>query len=174
MLSSNPVDRVKMPPPAPPRNRRLEDGEFERLEEAAKQTKNPHIWPILVFAIETGMRRDEILGLRWEHVDLDRRIAFLPITKNGSSREVPLSTKAAQVLTAQRQRNDTSRHSLSSLMASGWRGTGSGDVLACLTFVSTIFVMKPSHASLSLDTTSQRLRLSQVTKTPGCSSGTRI
>ena len=41
MLSSNPVDRVKMPPSSPARNRRLEDGEFERLEEAAKQTKNP-------------------------------------------------------------------------------------------------------------------------------------
>ena len=107
MLSSNPVDRVKIPPPAPPRNRRLEDGEFERLEEAAKQTKNPHIWPVIVFAIETGMRRGEILGLQWEHVDLDRRIAFLPLTKNGSSREVPLSTKAAQVLARQRRRNDT-------------------------------------------------------------------
>jgi integrase len=107
MLSSNPVDRVKMPPSSPARNRRLEDGEFDRLEEAAKQTKNPHIWPIIVFAIETGMRRGELLGLRWEHVDLDRRIAFLPVTKNGSSREVPLSTKAAQVLARQRQRNDT-------------------------------------------------------------------
>ena len=107
MLSSNPVDRVKMPPSSPARNRRLEDGEFDRLEEAAKQTKNPHIWPIIVFAIETGMRRGELLGLRWEHVDLDRRIAFLPVTKNGSSREVPLSTKAAQVLAGQRQRNDT-------------------------------------------------------------------
>ena len=107
MLSSNPVDRVKMPPSSPARNRRLEDGEFERLEEAAKQTKNPHIWPIVVFAIETGMRRGEILGLRWEHVDLDRRIAYLPLTKNGSSREVPLSTKAAQVLAGRQQRNDT-------------------------------------------------------------------
>ena len=107
MLSSNPVDRVKMPPSSPARNRRLESGEFERLEEAAKQTKNPHIWPIIVFAIETGMRRGEILGLRWEHVDLDRRIAYLPLTKNGSSREVPLSTKAAQVLARQRQHNDT-------------------------------------------------------------------
>ena len=107
MLSANPVDRVKMPPSSPARNRRLEEGEFERLEEASKQTKNPHIWPIIVFAIETGMRRGEILGLRWEHVDLDRRIAFLPLTKNGSSREVPLSTKAAQVLARQRQRNDT-------------------------------------------------------------------
>ena len=102
MLSSNPVDKVKMPPSPPARNRRLESGEFERLKEAAKQTKNPHIWPIIVFAIETGMRRGEILGLRWEHVDLDRRIAYLPLTKNGSSREVPLSTKAAQVLARQR------------------------------------------------------------------------
>ena len=107
MLSSNPVDRVKMPPSPPLRNRRLEDGEFEQLEEAAKQTKNPHIWPIIVFAIETGMRRGEILGLHWEHVHLDRRIAYLPLTKNGSSREVPLSTKAAQVIARQRHRNDT-------------------------------------------------------------------
>ena len=107
ILSFNPVDKVKMPPSSPPRNRRLEDGELERLEEAAKQTRNPHIWPVIVFAIETGMRRGEILGLRWEHVDLNRRIAYLPLTKNGSSREVPLSTKAAQVLAKQRQRNDT-------------------------------------------------------------------
>jgi integrase len=107
MLSSNPVNRVKMPPSPPARNRRLESGEFEWLKEASKQTKNPHIWPVIVFAIETGMRRGEILGLRWEHVDLDRRIAYLLLTKNGSSREVPLSTKAAQVLARQRQHNDT-------------------------------------------------------------------
>ena len=107
MLSSNPVDKVKMPPSSPARNRRLEDSEFDRLEEAAKQTKNPHIWPVIVFAIETGMRRGEILGLQWEHVDLNRRIAYLPLTKNGSSREVPLSTKATQVLARQRQHNDT-------------------------------------------------------------------
>jgi len=53
------------------------------------------------------MRRGEILRLQWELVDLDRRIAFLPLTKNGSSREVPLSTNAAKVLARQRQRNDT-------------------------------------------------------------------
>jgi len=107
MLSSNPVDKVKMPSTSPARNRRLESSEFERLEEASKQTKNPNIWPVIVFAIETGMRRGKILGLRWEHVDLDRRIAFPPLTKNGSSREVPLSTDATQVLARQRQRNDT-------------------------------------------------------------------
>ena len=106
MLSSNPVDKVKMPPLSPPRNRRLEHDEFARLEDAAKLTRNPHIWPVVVFAVETGMRRSEILGLRWEHVDLDKRIACLPLTKNGSSREVPLSTKATGVLAKQRQRTD--------------------------------------------------------------------
>jgi integrase len=128
----------------------LEDGEFDRLEEAAKQTKNAHIWPIIVFAIETGMRRGEILGLHWEHVELDRCIAFLPLTKNGSSREVPLSTKAIKVLVAQRQRNDTPSPSLLRLTASGWRGIGSGAVLACLTFVSMTYAMRLSHAYLSL------------------------
>ena len=77
------------------------------LRHAASKTSNPCVWPIIVFAIETGMRRGEILGLRWEHVDLDRRIGYLPLTENGTSREVPLSTKAAQVLAAQQQRNDT-------------------------------------------------------------------
>jgi integrase len=67
-------------------------------------TKNQHIWPIVVFAIETGMRRGEILGLSWGNVDLKRHTAFLPLTNNGSSREVPLSTEAVSILQQQRSR----------------------------------------------------------------------
>ena len=63
MLSVNPVDQIKKPPSPKARERRLNDGEYERLEAASKLTQNPHIWPIVVFAIETGMRRGEILGL---------------------------------------------------------------------------------------------------------------
>jgi integrase len=40
------------------------------------------------------MRRGELLSLRWEHVDLQARTAFLPDTKNGDSRTVPLSSSA--------------------------------------------------------------------------------
>ena len=98
MLSVNPVDQIKKPPSPKARERRLNDGEYERLEAASKLTQNAHIWPIVVFAIETGMRRGEILGLSWDNIDLKRRTAFLPLTKNGSSREVPLSTKAVCVL----------------------------------------------------------------------------
>jgi integrase len=51
-------------------------------------------------AVETAMRRSEIISLRWEHVDLARRVAHLPATKNGSSRDVPLSTRALNILKA--------------------------------------------------------------------------
>ena len=53
------------------------------------------------------MRRGEILGLTWDNIDLKRRTAFLPLTKNGSSREVPLSTKAVSILQQQQTRTDT-------------------------------------------------------------------
>ena len=46
------------------------------------------------------MMRGEILGLRWEHIDLDQKTAFLPITKNGSSRWVPLSDEGVLKLSA--------------------------------------------------------------------------
>ena len=44
------------------------------------------------------MRRGELLALEWSNVDLSACVAFLPLTKNGDSRAVPLSTKAVQVL----------------------------------------------------------------------------
>jgi integrase len=46
------------------------------------------------------MRRGELLSLRWSDVDLRRRTAYLPSTKNGEARTVPLSTRAVAVLEA--------------------------------------------------------------------------
>jgi integrase len=59
---------------------------------------NPWVRPILIFALETAMRRGEILGLKWESIDLERRVAYLTMTKNGSSRSVPLSPRAVATL----------------------------------------------------------------------------
>ena len=52
------------------------------------------------------MRRGEILGLRWEHIDLDKKTVFLPLTKNGSSRWVPLSEDAISQLSNVAMVND--------------------------------------------------------------------
>ena len=46
------------------------------------------------------MRQGEPVSLRWEHIDLKRRITHLPDTKNGESRTVALSTAAVRVLRA--------------------------------------------------------------------------
>ncbi len=44
------------------------------------------------------MRQGEILALRWEHIDLRHGVAHLPETKNGHSRDVPLSRRARNFL----------------------------------------------------------------------------
>lgn len=94
----NPVTHVRMPKNRPPRERRLELGEEERLLEACKASKHPWLYPAVVVAIETAMRQGEIIALRREHVK--GTVAFLPEThtKNSNPRSVPLSTKARAIL----------------------------------------------------------------------------
>ena len=97
-MPNNPVDAVRIPNGIKRRERRLRDGEYVALMQAAKSCKNTLIWPMVDFAIETGMRRSEILSLRWENLSDQDRIASLPDTKNGSKRDVPLTQKAAKVI----------------------------------------------------------------------------
>ena len=97
-LPTNPVEGVRIPNGVVRRTRRLESGEYEALARAAARCTNPYIWPCVEIAIESGMRRSEILSLRWDNVDLETRIALLPDTKNGSKRHVPLTTKAVEIL----------------------------------------------------------------------------
>lgn len=63
----------------------------------ADASHNPWIRPIVQLAIETAMRRGEIFELRWNHVNLDRRTAHLPATRNGLPRTIPLSPSAIQL-----------------------------------------------------------------------------
>jgi integrase len=93
-LPDNPVSLIRMPKNNPPRERRLRPGEYEKLRNSAQQSRSWYLWPIVDLAIETAMRRSEILGLEWVNVDMEKQQALLPITKNGRARWVPLSGKA--------------------------------------------------------------------------------
>jgi integrase len=104
-LTSNPVALISKPRANKARDRRLEPGELERLTEGLQQCKNPLVLSVFKFALATGMRRGEVLSLRWENVDLAGRTAHLPITKNGESRDVPLSPAALEVLEALNHRS---------------------------------------------------------------------
>jgi len=98
---NNPVSLVSKPKNPQGRSRILDASETNALFEALKPTGRRSIWmlPLVKLALETAMRRSELLGLRWEHIDLERRTIFLQLTKNGTSRTVPLSTHAIQILT---------------------------------------------------------------------------
>lgn len=96
----NPVALVRKPASPRGRDRVLSDDEEARLCDALRPIgrRNPYMLALVTTAIETAMRRGELLSLRWEHVDLDSRVAFLPETKNGRSRHVPLSSRAVQAI----------------------------------------------------------------------------
>ncbi len=57
----------------------------------------------LLMALFTGMRRGELMALRWENVDLTARTLHLPKTKNGDPLNLPLSTFLVDLLTARRE-----------------------------------------------------------------------
>ena len=52
---------------------------------------NSHLKPIVVTALNAGMRRGEILNLKWDNVDLRHGFILLEITKNGERREIPIN-----------------------------------------------------------------------------------
>lgn len=95
----NPVQMVRKPQSPQARSRVLTDDEVSKLLKALEPTGRRSHWtkPAVQLALATAMRRGELLSLRWEHVDLQNRTAFLSDTKNGESRTVPLSTAAVQV-----------------------------------------------------------------------------
>lgn len=99
-ISENYLDGVRRPTAPPPRDRRVSDDEIAALTGLAgplsrQKGRAVHAFR---FAIETGMRAGEILSLTPDLVDLDRRVAHLPMTKNGSARDVPLSAAALALL----------------------------------------------------------------------------
>lgn len=100
IVIQNPVEMIRKPAMPPGRDRVLSEAEEVRLlqELAPTGRRNPIMQPLVIVAIETAMRRGELLGLRWEHVHLERRVIFLPITKNGQSRYVPLSSRAIETI----------------------------------------------------------------------------
>lgn len=96
----NPCKIVRKATGSKSRNRRLENQEETYLIQALNFTKNPYVKPMTELGIETTMRRGELLALTWNNVDLVKRVASLPDTKNGEMRDVPLSSKSIEILKA--------------------------------------------------------------------------
>lgn len=65
---------------------------------ALLKAAHPRFRLVLRFALRTAMRREEIAELTWDRVSMSKRTLFLPRTKNGEARTVPLSRRAWAIL----------------------------------------------------------------------------
>lgn len=97
-LRENPLSKVRLSSSHARRERRLRNGELDKLIAAAQTCSNRLIIPIILLAVETGLRRGEILTLRWEHIDREAASLLIPHTKNGHSRIIPLTKAAAKII----------------------------------------------------------------------------
>ncbi len=90
------IPTVRKPSAPRGRNRRLVDGEEEQLMSALSQ--NPMMLTIVTLALETAMRRGEIVSMRWEHINFKDKTLYIPHTKTGTPRHIPLSKISLEFL----------------------------------------------------------------------------
>ncbi len=97
-VEDNPLRKVtKMKEPRG-RVRFLSDEERRNLLDACGKSESPFLYTAVVLALSTGARRMEVLGLRWQDIDLMRGVITLHETKNGERRILPLTGHALDLI----------------------------------------------------------------------------
>jgi integrase len=97
-LDDSPMRKVTKPRQPRGRERFLSDDERKRLLAVCRQSGSEHLYTVVVVALSTGMRRGEIMGLRWGMIDVALQQIRLHATKNDTSRSVPLVGHAMELL----------------------------------------------------------------------------
>lgn len=99
---ANPVEVITKPAPANERNRRVS---LEELDAIIAATRSRSLPAMLRIAVQSAVRRGELVALYWEHVHLDGEAPYLhlPLTKNGDARNVPLLPEVVQALRTWRE-----------------------------------------------------------------------
>ncbi|KLT73234.1 integrase [Neisseria arctica] len=105
LLKENPLLKISKPKQAKPRTRRPTEAEIQSIcenlgyvEDIPVTTVSERAALAFLFAIETAMRAGEICALTWDDIDESRRLAHIKISKNGHSRDVPLSRRAIEII----------------------------------------------------------------------------
>src|ERR671912_2206431 len=128
LIPRSPADSVKAPTPTPKEMQPLSASEARKLLEAAQGDK---LEALYVLAVHTGMRRGELLALKWADVDLDlatvrvrrtltrgedgRGYVVGAATKSGKGRHVRLTPRAVEALKRHRARQAKEKHKVGGL-----------------------------------------------------------
>lgn len=94
----NPVRGISRPRYDNARQRYLTAEEAQRLKWACELSPNPQLKHIVGLLLLTGARKSELLNAMWQDVDPGRRLWFVPETKSGKGRHVPLSEAALAII----------------------------------------------------------------------------
>jgi integrase len=97
MISEEILKKVRKVKQIPENNKRLRFLSSEECQALIKAC-DPHLRPIVVTALNTGMRRGEILNLKWDQIDLKHGFILLEVTKNGERREIPINETLRRTL----------------------------------------------------------------------------
>jgi integrase len=100
LIEGNPVAKVRRPSLPRGRDRFLTDDELALLLTHCRSSDSKGLYAFALFLVTTGARRGEAYGLHWEHIDVERRWARFPKTKNGTARGVPLTQAVLDELMA--------------------------------------------------------------------------
>jgi len=97
-LESSPARKLTKLKKPRGRDRFLSEEECTHLLSACRQSSNLSLHAVVVLAISTGMRRNEILSLRYNQLNVARGMIYLYDTKNGERRGVPLAGAALELM----------------------------------------------------------------------------
>lgn len=102
-LEKNPAAGIRKHQENNERKRYLSDEEIVKFIDALKLEENQVAAAAFELLLYTGVRRQEALDARWEHIDLQRKTWFIPMSKSGKSRHVILNPMAIELLKKQAQ-----------------------------------------------------------------------
>lgn len=94
----NPVRNVPRRRYSNARERYLSPADAVRLQKAVAQSDTPQLPNIVGLLLLTGARKTELLQAQWQHIDLDRQAWFIPDSKTGRARHVPLAKAAMDII----------------------------------------------------------------------------
>ena len=99
------IKRIKVKVPPPTALRRVSQDELQQFFDACRTyTRNMMIAPVVRFALETALRKQELVDLQWDWVDFERGFIHANKTKTGYVRRIPMSPIARELLELLAQR----------------------------------------------------------------------
>lgn len=103
MLKESPMKSVKLFKENNTRLRFLEKEEISRLLKAC----SPHVKQVVIFALNTGLRRSEVFNLKWQDVDLKNNLIYVIQTKTKDKKVIPINVAVRNLLLDIRSHHNT-------------------------------------------------------------------